>query len=262
MEIAWCKLWEPDNGGPIQPFLDKATGIMVYPRDEPPNTTSTILGAVLSSQNVCLQQLYVASADGVLASIEPVLAAYGRLYSLQLDIEHEAQCCSVLNIIASQRRLEFLRLTNWDWNVVCNGVLLVSLSALFQHSHFHSLCLSGFTLSQQAVEELVAAFFESTTVPTLLELSNITIQPSTDSGHRVVRISREHTETFGPTKELRLHTFSTPLIPVSFWEWFESMPYIRLGAFNAVCPCHQDDMEGHFQHHPNFKVDRASHDAY
>ena len=131
LEIAWCKLWEPGNGGPIQPFLDKVTGIMVYPRDEPPNTTSTILGAVLSSQNVCLQQLYVASADGVLASIEPVLAAYGRVDSLQLDIDHETQCRSVLNIIASQRGLEFLRLTNWDWNVVCNGKLLVSLSALF-----------------------------------------------------------------------------------------------------------------------------------
>ena len=143
-------------------------------------------------------------------------------------IQHDKQCYSALCIIANQRALERVVLHNCN-QVACSADLMKCLSGLFRKHHFVWMGLCGCMLAQEAVEELVAAFFESTADPVTMELFRVHVLPSdlvmaspgsrlfsyasghalTTAGHggdRVVHISQEHAEAFGPKKALYLHT--------------------------------------------------------
>ena len=81
-DVVRCKLWQPGKGGPIQPFFEKATSFILSSYDEPLNTTSSILHAVLSFPKVCLQELCLMDQlDDV--SLESIAASL--LWPLMVD---------------------------------------------------------------------------------------------------------------------------------------------------------------------------------
>ena len=259
----------------MQSFLGNFIRIEIISVDEPPSTISLFLNAVLSSPNVCLQELIVERSefgklsvlehgmlDGdALASISPALTAYGQLKTLELAIcDYEAPINHVMtplhHIIASQKVLECLSIDIHNFTKLDDTNLLHLLCTIFQNDAFHSLSVSGFAIPQDAFEEIVAAFFESTPSNKHSSLSfwSVTIlegklQPGSVNTRRVA-ISQEQAEKFGRKKSLRI---SDPL-PESFWKWFGTIPYICLESLRASCRCHGSDIQSHLRGHPSCRI--------
>ena len=261
-------LWLPGSEGPLLSFLGNLICIEINRVDEPPSTISLFVNTVLSSPNVCLQELIInrgglqeffvtlgSMVDGdALASFAPALTAYGQLKRLQLAIcDSEATINRFMtplhHIIASQKVLECLSIDIHNFTELDDTNLLHLLCALFQNNAFHGLSLSGFAIRQDALEEIVAAFFESTPSNDNCSLSfwSITIlerkvQPGSVNTRRVA-ISQEQAEKFGGKKSL---TISSKL-PETFWKWFRTIPhnYIYQERLIAFCPCHGNDIRRH-----------------
>ena len=270
-------LWLPGRESPLQSFLGNFIRIEIKLHvDEPP---SLFLKAVLSSPNVCLQELLICPKkfshgkeqcsllDGdALASIAPTLIAYGQLKTLELEIcDSKATIIHFMTplhrIIASQKVLECLSICVRHYKVYHNGSsrdyryqastyhsltelddknFLHLLCALFQNNAFHSLSVSGFAIPQDALEEIVAAFFESTPSYSESSLSfwsgtilERKVQPGCVNTRRVA-ISQEQAEKSGRKKSL--HISNT--LPESFCKWFGTIPYPYLGRLRASCRCH------------------------
>ena len=268
------ELWLPELGGPIAPFLISSAvkrlrvGSSVY---APPiiTTAASLLKEVLSSPQVCLLDLHIGVPLDVdsLAYIAPMLAAYGRLKTLKVVVgESETSAndfsAPLHRIITSQEALDNLDLIVYKFPNSYTGYinlddknLLDSLCALFQNNTFCDLAITGFTLPQGALVEIVAAFFESTPSndrSTLL-VRDVTLEIQTGiANNRRVAISQEHAEKFGLKKRLYLQEFT---LPDSFLRWFESIPYLYFDALDVQCSCHRrSDIRRHFKHHPNVKI--------
>ena len=203
--------------------------------------------------------------DGdALTSIAPALTAFGQLKTLELVIcDFEATINHFITplhrIIASQNVLECLSLCIHNLTELDDTNLLHLLCALVQNNAFHMLSVSGFAIPQDALEEIVAAFFESTPsnndcylqfwCGTILEGK---VQPGSVNTQRVA-ISQEQAEKFGGKKSLHI---SYPL-PESFWKWFGTIPYIYLARMGASCRCHGSDIRAHLRGHPSCRIFHA-----
>ena len=273
-------LWLPGREGPLLSFLGNLIRMQINRVDEPPSTIGLFLNAVLSSPNVCLQELSIgleeisngkehcSLLDGdALTSIAPALIAYGQLKSLELVIGDSGDflinhfITPLHRIIASQKVLECLsicvmhfevdrtsRISRYTYQAstyhnlteLDDKILLHLLCSLFQNNAFHKLSVSGFAIPQDAFEEIVAAFFESTPSNNDCSLSFRSVpilegklQPGSVNTRRVA-ISQEQAEKFGGKKNL--HISNT--LPETFCKWFGTIPYPYLGSLKASCHCH------------------------
>ena len=259
-------LWMPENGGPLQPFLNgskvKRITMCCNTKHTPSNTTSSILNTVLACPKPCLEHLeFQTSVSGdVLASIAPVLCAYGGLKTLEVDIDDSVR--SLHHIISQQKELECLELcdTRYYSTVIDYKELFQSLCILFENNSFNRLHMRGFSLPLEDVQAIVAAFFRSTPTSEIstLKFSSTTIQEGKLLSSIHIDIFQEHSEKFGPRKHLILDAKESACTPESFWKWFESIAHIRLATLCGRCECHVSNVRQHFKDHQNFEVEITS----
>ena len=263
-KVAHTELWLPERGGPLRPCLtsSRVTRMVIKSSKHDPSyviATTSLVKVVLSSPQTCLRDLHIGvPLDGAsLASLAPLLAAYGGLKTLKVAVDDSKTSANhfiapLHRIISSQKALEGLELRtvisrneltqrlDYKYAELCDEGLLTCLCELFRNCHFSGLSLEGFIVPQSALENIVAAFLESSPsgdnstllfsfLRTKLHVSNSFISGNSQRGS-VIGVSREHAETFGPRKHFTLQNVE---ISRSFWNWFSSVPYVNFGSLCA-----------------------------